>query len=216
MLSGVKAGVIFAVAVSFCILTASCDDQETKEQAQPAQEYFRQVAAAFQQADDDAESVELAPEGTAFPREELLDRFRDYYRRYLEVVRNLRADLELIDPPVQLEDEHREALEEIDQLIDTVEDLRGRADEADPSAIPDAELLSGTLEISYRIREACDELLQVSEGFDAFLDSPCDQAAGTQANDTLDCETFSSGVSCCGVIAPPGSEATPAASCPPR
>ena len=171
MLCAMKAVVLLASLVVLVAIVSACggaeesSDQPTAVQETSVEdEYFRQVGDAFQQAKEQMEALEISSEGSPIAREDLLTTFRVYYHGHLEVARSMRDKLQAIDSPAQFNEAHNAAIGAINELIAMVQNLSQLADGADPQTLPDSELVSGTLLIPYRVREACLGLQRLLHG----------------------------------------------------
>src|SRR5438132_4417752 len=219
MLCAMKAVVLLASLVVLVAIVSACggaeesSDQPTAVQETSVEdEYFRQVGDAFQQAKEQMEALEISSEGSPIAREDLLTTFRVYYHGHLEVARSMRDKLQAIDSPAQFNEAHNAAIGAINELIAMVQNLSQLADGADPQTLPDSELVSGTLLIPYRVREACLGLQRLADGHDVIVDLSCEQSAVAESNGA-ECQTTASGVECCGVIPGPDSQGTASEGC---
>lgn len=173
-----------ATAAAAMLMFAACGDDGDgggNGQTVSLDQYLREFERLSNEADTRSEALDSAFDGINqdTPVDELKQIFINAFDSFEDISRDLRAGLEAMEPPDEVEDQHNEILDAFSDFedgfqegIDNVQDAETQEDVL--TAAQEATELDDVVDASERLDEACLELQTLADDNSIDVDLECD------------------------------------------
>ncbi len=164
---------LFLIAAALLALIAACGGGGGEELT--LEEYFRRIQALSDEVDERFEPLVEALNREFDSEAEQIEANRVFFNADIPILIDFGDGLDDLDPPVEVEDPHEEAVAGIAELVEFLQDFTDRLADVDSTSELEELLDDPELEAaSGRFDQACFDLQDIADVNDIDMDLDCE------------------------------------------